>query len=71
MWTGLLEAWRNHVQMLEDPPVMMMTSEFLTEVRKVNPLVSSDHCKQLMQQLEVKNQLLKILFFFYLFKIIN
>ncbi|XP_033224870.1 death-associated protein kinase 1-like isoform X3 [Belonocnema kinseyi] len=52
VWTGLAEAWRTHVQSLEEAPVMFTLAEFLTEVRKVNPLVSLDHCKNLAQQLQ-------------------
>ena len=51
-WTGLAEAWRTHVQSLEESPLMLTLAEFLTEVRKVNPLVSFDHCKHLAQQLQ-------------------
>ncbi|XP_051174967.1 death-associated protein kinase 1-like isoform X1 [Leptopilina boulardi] len=52
VWTGLAEAWRTHVQSLEEPPIMYNLSEFLTDVRKVNPLVSLEHCKHLAQQLQ-------------------
>ena len=53
MWTGLAESWRSYVQTLEDPPVLLSLEEFLIEVRKINPLVSLDHCRQLSQQLQV------------------
>ena len=53
VWTGLAEAWRSHVHSLEEPPVILTLAEFLIEVRKVNPLVSLDHCKHLVQQLQV------------------
>lgn len=53
VWTGLAEAWRTHLQSLEEPPIMLNLIEFLNEVRKVNPLVSLEHCKHLAQQLQV------------------
>ncbi|KAK0181199.1 hypothetical protein PV327_003502 [Microctonus hyperodae] len=52
VWTGLVEAWRSHVQTLEDPPVLLSYDELLIEVRKINPLVSIDHCRHLSQQLQ-------------------
>ncbi|XP_066593408.1 death-associated protein kinase 1-like [Prorops nasuta] len=52
VWTGLVEAWRNYVQSLEVPPVVLTQDEFLSEVRKINPLVSYEHCKQLVLQLQ-------------------
>lgn len=52
VWTGLVEAWRSHVQNIEDAPVMLTLEELLTDVRKVNPLASLDHCRQLGQQLQ-------------------
>ncbi|XP_043277827.1 death-associated protein kinase 1-like isoform X2 [Venturia canescens] len=52
VWTGLAEAWRTHVQSLEDPPVLLSLVEFMVEVRKVNPLVSLEHCRHLVQQLQ-------------------
>ncbi|XP_012252657.2 death-associated protein kinase 1-like isoform X2 [Athalia rosae] len=52
VWTGLVEAWRCYIQAVEDPPVMSSMEELLTDVRKVNPLASLDHCRQLGQQLQ-------------------
>ncbi|XP_024938957.1 LOW QUALITY PROTEIN: death-associated protein kinase 1 [Cephus cinctus] len=57
-WTGLAEAWRNYIQALEDPPVMFTFDEFITEVRKINPLVSLEHCKILTQQLQALGECL-------------
>ena len=53
MWTGLAESWRSYVQSLEVPPVMLTQEEFLKEVRKINPLVSLEHCRHLGLQLQV------------------
>ncbi|XP_012282069.1 death-associated protein kinase 1 isoform X2 [Orussus abietinus] len=58
VWTGLLEAWRTYIQALEDPPVMLTLQEFLAEVRKINPLVSLEHCRQLLQQLQTLGECL-------------
>ncbi|KAL0112139.1 hypothetical protein PUN28_013410 [Cardiocondyla obscurior] len=52
VWTGLAEAWRSHMQSLEVPPLMLTQEEFLTEVRKINPLVCLEHCKHLGLQLQ-------------------
>ncbi|XP_034940633.1 death-associated protein kinase 1-like isoform X2 [Chelonus insularis] len=52
VWTGLAEAWKNYTQTLEDSPVMFTWNELLVEVRKINPLVSLEHCKLLAQQLQ-------------------
>lgn len=52
MWTGLAEAWRSYVQSLESPPLMLTQEEFLDEVRKINPLVCSEHCRHLGLQLQ-------------------
>lgn len=59
VWTGLAEVWRAHIQTLEDPPVLLTLQEFLVEVRKINPLVSIEHCRHLAQQLQVICHLLK------------
>lgn len=53
MWTGLAESWRSYMQSLEVPPVMLTQEEFLKEVRKINPLVSLEHCRHLGLQLQV------------------
>lgn len=55
------------MQNLEEPPVMLTMSEFLTETRKVNPLVSLEHCKQLLQQLEVFLSIKKMFFHHFYF----
>ncbi|XP_043793521.1 death-associated protein kinase 1-like isoform X1 [Apis laboriosa] len=52
VWTGLAESWRSYVQSLEVPPVMLTQEEFLKEVRKINPLVSLEHCRHLGLQLQ-------------------
>lgn len=41
------------MQSLEVPPVMLTQEEFLKEVRKINPLVSLEHCRHLGLQLQV------------------
>lgn len=58
-WTGLAEAWRAHVQTLEDPPVLLSIDEFLAEVRKINALVSLEHCRHLGLQLQVLFHIVK------------
>ncbi|XP_063990797.1 death-associated protein kinase 1-like isoform X2 [Diachasmimorpha longicaudata] len=52
VWTGLAEAWRAYVLTLEDPPVFLTLPQLLLEVRKINPLVSIEHCRHLTQQLQ-------------------
>ncbi|XP_046431964.1 death-associated protein kinase 1-like isoform X1 [Neodiprion fabricii] len=52
LWTGLVEVWRSHLQTMEETPVMLTLEELLADVRKVNPLTSLDHCRQLGQQLQ-------------------
>ncbi|KOC66153.1 Death-associated protein kinase 3 [Habropoda laboriosa] len=52
VWTGLADSWRSYVQSLEVPPVMFTQEEFLKEVRKINPLVSLEHCRHLGLQLQ-------------------
>ncbi|XP_008543505.1 death-associated protein kinase 1 [Microplitis demolitor] len=58
VWTGLVEAWRARMQNLEDPPVMLSFDELLVEVRKINPLVSFDHCQYLAHQLQILGDLI-------------
>lgn len=48
-----MEAWRAHMQSLEEPPMMLDLNGFVDQVRQVNPLVSIEHCKQLGEQLQV------------------
>lgn len=53
MWTPLLEAWKIHVQGIEDPPVLMTIDQLLNEVRRnLNPLVTMEHIIYLVQQLQ-------------------
>lgn len=53
MWTPLAEAWRSHVQGMEDPPVLLSLEELLEEVRiNLNPLVTMEHVRNLAQQLQ-------------------
>lgn len=58
------------MQSLEVPPVMLTQEEFLKEVRKINPLVSLEHCRHLGLQLQVCIFTIKI-FVIYNFNYIN
>ncbi|KAJ8673986.1 hypothetical protein QAD02_005248 [Eretmocerus hayati] len=57
-WSGLLEAWRLHLQTMEDPPTLLDLKEFVNQVRQVNPLVSVENCKQLGEQLQALGECL-------------
>lgn len=49
-----MEAWRQYMQSLEEPPMLLDLKGFVNQVRQVNPLVSIEHCKQLGEQLQVR-----------------
>ncbi|XP_011496234.1 PREDICTED: death-associated protein kinase 1-like [Ceratosolen solmsi marchali] len=49
---GLIDAWRIHMQSLEEPLMLLDLKDFINQVRQINPLVTLEHCKQLGEQLQ-------------------